>query len=113
PSENSDWVLKPNKNYARTDGTALFTSNAAGIFLSSGSMSNSFESGVQKAYWGGFSSGIIWNYSTTNCSDWTSSSSGNQGRIGLSDSTGYYNAVRDLTTTPNCNTMQYLLCAEQ
>ena len=114
PSENSDWVIKPNKNYVRaTDGTSLFTSNAAGIFLSSGSMSNTFESGAQKAYWAGFSSVNIWNYSTTNCSDWTSSSSGLQGRLGLSDSTGYFNAVRDNTTSPNCNTMQYLLCVEQ
>ncbi len=114
PSENSDWVLKSNKSYVRaTDNVSLFTTNAAGIFLSAGTMSNSFESGAQKAYWAGFSSVGIWNYSTTNCSDWTNNSSGSQGRLGLSDSTGYFNAVRDNTTSPNCDTKQYLLCVEQ
>lgn len=33
-SENKDWVLKANTSYVRTDGTAIGTTNAAGIFTS-------------------------------------------------------------------------------
>lgn len=51
-SENIDWVLKANTAYARTDGTPLFTTNSAGIFVF-GVMTNSFAGGGQ--FWTGIS----------------------------------------------------------
>ncbi|GIX42703.1 MAG: hypothetical protein KatS3mg129_2436 [Leptospiraceae bacterium] len=41
--ENINWVFKPNTSYYRVDGTYLFTTNSAGIVLSTDSIANPIQ----------------------------------------------------------------------
>lgn len=50
-TENINWAMRANSAYARIDGTALFSTNTAGIYIF-GSMSNSFGGGQ---FWTGIS----------------------------------------------------------
>jgi hypothetical protein len=65
PTENIDWVFKPNTSYYRVDGTYLFTTNSAGIVTSP--IANPI-SNISLSYWTGIQSD--WLSSTSNCSGW-------------------------------------------
>ncbi len=108
-SENIDWVLKANTAYARTDGTSLFTTNTAGIFVF-GAMSNSFNGGGQ--YWTGISSASSWKPSTggNNCNKWITNSAVSNGNYGDGGITAY-GAIGAGAFT--CDNLKSLLCAEQ
>ena len=108
-SENIDWVLKANTAYARTNGTAIFTTNSAGIFVF-GTMTNAFDTGGQ--YWTGISTVSQWMPSGggNNCSKWTSNSGVFNGNYGDGASTAY---IAIANTTGACNTTRSILCVEQ
>ncbi|MCB1179804.1 MAG: DUF1554 domain-containing protein, partial [Leptospiraceae bacterium] len=82
----NNWVLYASQTYVRSSDYAIvFTSNASSIF-SFGTLTNSFDSGVQKEYWTGFrGSGFEWEYGLYRCSDWTDGTSSQTGRFGQSD----------------------------
>ncbi len=108
PAENLNWAFKPSTTYVRAaDSTTIMTTNAAGIFAF-GTLSNSFTSGATVSYWTGLRN--TWESSSNDCSDWTSSSSGQSGRTGDSSATDS-TSIRN--NTPACNTQWYLLCVEQ
>lgn len=108
-SENIDWVLKANSAYARTDGTPLFTTNSAGIFVF-GVMTNSFSGGGQ--YWTGISTVSQWMPSGggNNCNKWTSNSGGLNGNYGDGAVTSY-TAIAIAASA--CSALKSILCAEQ
>ncbi|HNK58888.1 MAG TPA: DUF1554 domain-containing protein [Leptospiraceae bacterium] len=108
PSENLDWALRTNTSYARTDGTALFTTNAAGIFVF-GTLTNSFGGGQ---YWTGISTVSSWRPSTggNNYSEWSSNSGALNGNYGDGSVTNYTSIAM---TSGACNNLKSLLCAEQ
>lgn len=107
-AENIDWALRVNTIYVRSsDSATILTTNTAGIFAF-GTLTNAFKSGAQVQFWTGLRSD--WQSSSNDCNDWSSSSSGNNGRYGLSDATDS-NAIRSGTTT--CDNTAFLFCAEQ
>lgn len=108
PAENLNWAFKSNTQYVRSsDSTAIMTTNSAGVFPF-GTLNNSFTSGATVSYWTGLRND--WQSSSNDCSDWTNSSSGLNGRTGDSSATDS-TSIRN--NTPACNTQWYLLCVEQ
>ncbi|HMV76518.1 MAG TPA: DUF1554 domain-containing protein [Leptospiraceae bacterium] len=104
-SENINWVLGANLTYLRpTDGTAIFTTNSAGIFQF-GTASASVDAGSYQYFTG---LNTDWTLNGSHCSSWTNSAGA--GRIGASDQTG-----TGLISNGGggCNTSKFLLCAEQ
>lgn len=109
-AEHIDWILYANRQYYRSDGTtALFTSNADGIFVF-GNFANAMT-GVASSYYTGFSSAGDWTSSGSNCTSWTSNNAVGLGRTGTGTFTNY-GSLRDASNT-NCNTVLRLLCVEQ
>ncbi|HNN80300.1 MAG TPA: DUF1554 domain-containing protein [Leptospiraceae bacterium] len=107
-AENLNWTFKPNTAYVRaTDSAAILTTNAGGIFTF-GTLTNSFGTGATVSYWTGLRNN--WQSSSNDCSDWTNSTGGIDGRTGDSTATNS-NAIRN--NTPACNTFWYLVCVEQ
>ncbi|HNF16153.1 MAG TPA: DUF1554 domain-containing protein, partial [Leptospiraceae bacterium] len=108
PAENLNWAFKPSTSYVRaSDSTTIMTTNAGGVFPF-GTLTNSFTSGATVSYWTGLRS--TWDSSSNDCSDWTSSSAGSNGRTGDSSATDS-TSIRN--NTPSCSTQWYLLCVEQ
>lgn len=108
PAENLNWAFKPSTAYVRaSDSTTIMTTNAAGIFPF-GTLTNSFTSGATVSYWTGLRN--TWESSSNDCSDWTSSAGGSNGRTGDSSATDS-TSIRN--NTPSCSTQWYLLCVEQ
>jgi hypothetical protein len=62
----NNWVLKPNTQYTRTDGTIIGTTNNDSVFIIpvDGSITDDYQ-----AYWTGLNSD--WTNATNNCSGWT------------------------------------------
>jgi hypothetical protein len=107
-TENRDWVLKANTAYARVNGTPIFTTNTAGIFVF-GTLTNSFGTGI---FWSGLSTSSSWRTSTggNHCAQWSSNSNalvGNYGDASATNSTSIANVAF------NCDTFRSLLCVEQ
>lgn len=108
-----DWVLNPNTNYYRSDGTTLImTTNANGIHdFSVADLVNTFDTG---SYWTGLSPfiGNEWTTLADDCINWNSNNSGNQGRFGIGlfpDSRSIGHGISD------CDTILFrsLACVEQ
>ncbi|MCR9142989.1 MAG: DUF1554 domain-containing protein [bacterium] len=103
-----DWVLAPNLNYFRQDGTTpLFTTNANGIFVF-GAMTNSFAAAAGN-HW----SALRNDWRTLgglNCSGW--SSSGGNARVGDSFATDG-TALQVGGPPTSCATALHLICVEQ
>ncbi len=106
-SENTAWVLHPNTQYVRTDGTTkIFFTNAAGIHDFATSMDNSIAlSGV--AYTG---LKTDWTSDTDNCNGWLDGSISSYGAGGDSTSN---NSTALKTASEPCNTPKGLYCVEQ
>ncbi len=106
-TENSNWVLKPNQAYVRSDGTtAIGTTTAAGIFSFPLSATIFATGGF---YWTGLQND--WRTdSSNNCSNWATTSGASNGAVGTASSTSN-TAIRN--STPACSGTQSLLCAEQ
>ncbi|MEI6092841.1 MAG: DUF1554 domain-containing protein, partial [bacterium] len=120
-TENTNWVMKPNRNYYRADGTTLIgTTNSGGVFpLDSGqALSNSISSGAS-VYWTGFSGynvlGSWVTHPTYTCSNWTSAITGvgteghGEGTTGIANNgTGVLYAWQQF-----CDQLLHLVCVEQ
>ncbi|MDA1353173.1 MAG: DUF1554 domain-containing protein [bacterium] len=109
--ENIDWVLKPNKEYRRSDGGApIGTTNASGIF--GFPVGNSLTSS-SSAIWTGFVSLGNWTTNVaSNCERWTNNASGDGG-IG---STGATNSSLINSGNLACDGGQgnmWLMCVRQ
>ncbi len=103
-----DWVLAPNTNYYRADGTTpVFTTNATGIFVFGAAM-NSFA-----ATPGDFWTGLTPDWRVTppmqSCGGW-STNGGVQGRTG--QSTAVNTDAISQASTP-CATAAHLICVQQ
>lgn len=100
----TDWVLKPNTEYRRSDGTTIIgTTNSSSTF--DFPLLNSVATEITQ-YWSGLD--INWNYSANNCGDWTSNIGiGNAGDAGSND-----NKLNYSWTVP-CPNTSYILCVEQ
>ncbi|EMJ34508.1 PF07588 family protein [Leptospira interrogans str. FPW1039] len=115
-----DWVLYPNKQYRRSDGTTTtFTTNANSVVTAN--LQNSVDGGAEKFYWigvGNQPATFDWEVSL-NCNDWNSNNAVNF----AIDGTGSSNEVfAGDGATPGgafgshntgCNIRLNLLCVEQ
>nr|WP_198431017.1 DUF1554 domain-containing protein [Leptospira noguchii] len=115
-----DWVLYPNKQYRRSDGTTItFTTNANSVV--DANLQNSVDGGVEKLYWIGVGSQpatFDWEV-TMNCNDW---SSNNAAVFAIDGTTSSNEVFAGDGATPGgafgvhntgCNTNLNLLCVEQ
>jgi len=117
--ENTNWVMSPNTDYYRADGTTLIgTTNSGGVFPlenSGQTLSNSI-SGVDEWYWTGLNGwGNEW-LTTLNCSNWTSSAHGDNGTEGhgtgtTGDTNGNDGAIAGWAQF--CDDLLHLVCVEQ
>lgn len=115
-SENQNWVLKPNTAYVRTDGTAIGTTNSAGIFASA--LTNAVSSSTSMVQ---FRSGMKLNSSpgwmpdpTANCSFFSSTSgTGVTGNAAGKEISGGGSSNFLYVNASSCSTAVNLLCVEQ
>ena len=110
PSEHDDWVLLPNQQYVRNNGSSIIgTTNANAIFEFP--LDAAFST-VSDYAWGGYYT--TWvpyeNKLTEICDNWNSNSNSNGGRVGDPDVT-VNNAISN--STKNCDEVHRLYCAEQ
>lgn len=99
-----DWVLRPNTQYRRDDGTTVIaTTNNNGIFTFP--LSNSFDT-VGTTYWTGFSTD--WISSGSDCASWTSNAV--LGSTGIATATNT-DAIND--GGPSCTSTLLFACVEQ
>lgn len=103
PSGGSiDWVLLPNTQYIRPDGTVIGTTNSNAIFESP--LDNSPED-VGVAFWIGFEQD--WTDSTDDCANWTVGDGIEQGASGNSANLEWF------LTGGDCDFPAALVCVEQ
>jgi len=109
----NDWVLKPQTEYRRPDGTTIIgVTNAAAVFsVATGNLTSSPDSTLVSVWTGIRVNGEeLWEVQSGNtCLDWTTGP-GPSGYYGSPIDTTY--AAFDLTTQA-CNTTGYLYCAQQ
>ncbi|PJZ55493.1 endostatin-like outer membrane protein, LenA/LenB family [Leptospira barantonii] len=111
-----DWVLYPNKQYRRSDGTTItFTTNANSIVTAN--LTNGIDAGAQKFFWNGFNGGagtFPWEVSS-DCNAWSSNNAVSAGKAGNTTETNPNLTPEGAFTvdTYNCNVNLNLLCAEQ
>ncbi|MEQ9365389.1 MAG: DUF1554 domain-containing protein, partial [Leptospirales bacterium] len=103
-----DWVLAPNTNYFRRDGTTpLFTTNANSIFVF-GAMTNSFEASAGNTW-----SALRDDWRTLaglNCTGWATTA----GTAGVGDALATDGTALELGGPPtNCSATARLICVEQ
>lgn len=107
-----NWVLYPNKEYRRKDGTtATFTTNAQSIVTAN--LANGIDSGAQVYFWDGISDAA---FATGNiCQSWTSANAADTGQAGNTTSLNPNNGAGGAFSVDgwNCNQTQNLLCVEQ
>ncbi|EMM85121.1 PF07588 family protein [Leptospira santarosai str. 2000027870] len=111
-----DWVLYPNKQYRRSDGTTVtFTTNADSMVTAN--LENGIDSGAKKHFWTGFAHPddpgfFLWEGGKT-CNQW--SDVGAMGAAGNTTSTNTHNTPEGAFTLDNhvCNSTLNLLCIEQ
>nr|WP_269155358.1 DUF1554 domain-containing protein [Leptospira mtsangambouensis] len=111
-SENIGWVLKPNKEYRRKDGTTVIgTTNASGIFTFP--LTNSMEIISNLVVTNGIATGFVsdWTSSANDCLDWTSNAGGNLSTTGTWTSTN--SGAIDGGGTSGCSNTHMLVCVEQ
>ncbi len=94
-----NWVLYPNKTYARTDGVVVFITGSNSL---PGSFTGDAIAPTTTHYWTGFSS----NYQTgTHCSAWTTGAAGSNANYGMTASLS--------VGTDTCNTLNGIYCVQQ
>ena len=106
PTSMSDWVLYPNQDYKRNDGTPIGTTNSSGTF---DSLTNAVDPSVSYAWTGminGWAVNPAPNFTCANFTDSTES-----GSVGKPDSTDK-NAMM-YTTINSCAALMKFYCAEQ
>ncbi|MDI7196847.1 DUF1554 domain-containing protein [Leptospira santarosai] len=113
-----DWVLYPNKQYRRSDGTTVtFTTNADSMVTAN--LENGIDSGAKKYFWTGLAHPddpgfFLWEGGRT-CNQWSDANGGNTGAAGNTTSTNAHNTPEGAFTvdTHACNSTLNLLCIEQ
>lgn len=109
-SEHIDWVLQPNAEYYRSDGTTLILkTNANGVFDFGANLTNSFDTSASTYY-----TGLLgdWNFDWNDiCLGWTTDDigPGGIGAYGLGDQKNY----SSIFGTDFCNAVRRLVCVEQ
>jgi hypothetical protein len=104
-AEHTDWVLKPSKEYRRTDETTIIgTTTADGVF--SFNLTNSIA--TAGTVWTGLRGD--WRAQTNDCSDWTTSagSTGSNGFAPVTNSIAIFNSAVD-----SCGNSRPVYCVEQ
>ncbi|TDY72643.1 uncharacterized protein DUF1554 [Leptospira meyeri] len=111
-SEHIGWVLKPNKEYRRKDGTTVIgTTTANGVF--SFPLTNSVEILANLVITNGIVTGMNadWTSNASDCLDWTTNAGGNSTTFGTWDSTG--SGLIGGVGTSGCSNVHMLVCVEQ
>ncbi|TGK34902.1 DUF1554 domain-containing protein [Leptospira gomenensis] len=113
----TDWVLYPNKEYRRQDGTTVtFTTNAQAIVTAN--LQNGINGGAQTYFWSGLSSPAngtdLWEEGG-NCLEWTSAGAAEIGQAGNTSAVTADATPEGAFTidTHACNSRLNLLCVEQ
>lgn len=102
----TNWVLAPTREYRRTDGMTVFTSNAAALFTF-GALTNAFSASAGNI-WTGLDPD--WQGNSPDCNNWTDGSAGANGEYGNAQST---TALAIHTVFQSCDQLSRLLCVEQ
>jgi hypothetical protein len=112
-SEHIDWVLQPNAEYYRSDGTTLILkTNANGIFDFGANLTNSFDT-TNSTYWTGLSSDWTDSNANIRCLGWTYGVFGpTLGGYGMGDQTNY-SSIAGSTGYDFCDAIRNLVCVEQ
>ena len=108
-SEHIDWVLQPNAEYYRSDGTTLILkTNANGIFDFGANLTNSFDTSAS-TYWTGLL--VDWTGDANNrCLGWSYGEYGpTLGGYGTGDQT----SSSAISGSDFCNVVRKLVCVEQ
>jgi hypothetical protein len=112
-NQTTNWVLKPNKEYRRQNGTTVIgVTNSSSVFsVFSGNLTNSFVGAFTNVYSGiTVASDTVWTPSTSNCSNWTSASAvAAQGANGNLTNVGSI----DAGASQACNIGVAVYCVEQ
>lgn len=111
-SEHIGWVLKPNKEYRRKDGTTVIgTTTANGVF--SFPLTNSVEILANLVITNGIVTGMNadWTSSANDCLDWTTNAGGNSSTVGTWDVTN--SSFIGGAGTSGCSNVHMLVCVEQ
>ncbi|AZZ37468.1 hypothetical protein CIK05_11910 [Bdellovibrio sp. qaytius] len=112
-NENVDWVLHASTSYTRADGTAIATTDGAGI-ITSFPIANAVSTTASIEAWTGFTNATAWTSAATdNCTNWTSTSSSNPpgGNTAIVNGTTSYGSVFAFAYT--CNQTKRLICVQQ
>lgn len=108
--EHLDWVMLPNMQYLRPDGTLIHTTNGVGIFTTD--LTNTI--GAAASYWTGMASGS-WNWvsgaANETCQGWFNGTAGESGKYGVS--TWLDERSIAIAAMQACNVANRLLCVEQ
>ncbi|EMY12596.1 PF07588 family protein [Leptospira weilii str. Ecochallenge] len=113
-----DWVLYPNKQYRRSDGTTVtFTTNADSMVT--GNLENGIDSGAKKYFWTGFAHPddpgfFLWEGGRT-CNRWEDANGAVNAAAGNTTSVNAHQTTEGAFTLDNhnCNSNLNLLCVEQ
>ncbi|MEI7013459.1 DUF1554 domain-containing protein [Leptospira licerasiae] len=111
-SEHLDWVLKPNKEYRRKDGTTVIgTTTANGVFTFP--LTNSVEILANLVVTNGIGTGMNadWTSNANDCSDWSTNAGGTSSTVGTWDSTG--SGLIGGAGTSGCSNTHMVVCVEQ
>ncbi|WP_241686792.1 DUF1554 domain-containing protein [Leptospira stimsonii] len=106
--ESIDWVLKPNKQYVRSNGTTVIgTTTANGVF--SFPLTNGFQATINgtNGIWTGLNTN--WTSSASDCTDWSTTIATNAS-FGVHDDTS--NAALSVGTA-GCSNAAKVVCVEQ
>ena len=102
-----DWVFQPNTEYLRPEGGTLFTTDANGVFTDYPLAMELLDAADN--FWSGLDSDWT-TYTDEHCTDWTSDDSGEQGRVGWTQSLdAFWIQGGDL----DCSSTLMFLCVEQ
>lgn len=107
-TEHTSWVLAANKQYSRTDGTVIGTTNSAGIFNFTTALNNAIATTSANVW-----TGLAADWTTSSdCADFTTSvSPPNYGAIG--DKSATDSTAIKKTLTSGCDNSYSLYCVEQ
>lgn len=111
-SEHIDWVLKPNKEYRRKDGTTVIgTTTANGVFAFP--LTNSVETLANIVITNAIATGLNadWTSNANDCSNWSTNAGGTSSTIGTWDSTN--SGLIGGAGTSGCSNTHMVVCVEQ
>ncbi|MCG6168984.1 DUF1554 domain-containing protein [Leptospira sp. FAT2] len=112
PTENSNWVLLPNRDYYRgtvANPIKVFTTNTAGI--ATFPITAAIDTNGANIWWTGLTSD--WRISVGDtCSDWVDGTAGSTGEFG-SGAVSNLNSINSGGFSDPCNSTKKLICVRQ